>query len=159
MRWITSRFCRIRQIYINGQFVTPHGTDVLELINPSTKQPGGRVTLGDRQDSRDAIAAAKAAYLTYSRSSKQERMDILQRLHDAVAAKSEEPTRVMAEEFGGNLQFCRASAKRAAKLEAASVAFQVGYESPSQFSREYRRLFGASPLQDIDYLKHHEAVI
>ncbi|WP_219118515.1 AraC family transcriptional regulator [Janthinobacterium sp. UMAB-56] len=42
------------------------------------------------------------------------------------------------------------------KLEAASVAFQVGYESPSQFSREYRRLFGAPPLQDMEYLKHHE---
>lgn len=38
-------------------------------------------------------------------------------------------------------------------LEAANVAFQVGYESPSQFSREYRRLFGASPLQDAEQLR------
>jgi AraC-like DNA-binding protein len=29
----------------------------------------------------------------------------------------------------------------------------VGYESPSQFSREYRRLFGAPPLRDIEQLK------
>lgn len=41
-------------------------------------------------------------------------------------------------------------------IEAATVAFKVGYESPSQFSREYRRLFGASPLQDMEYLKQHE---
>lgn len=33
--------------------------------------------------------------------------------------------------------------------DAASVARRVGYESPSQFSREYRRLFGAPPVQDI----------
>jgi AraC-like DNA-binding protein len=33
-------------------------------------------------------------------------------------------------------------------IEAATAAFNVGYESPSQFSREYRRFFGASPLQD-----------
>lgn len=39
------------------------------------------------------------------------------------------------------------------ELEAASVAYQVGYESPSQFSREYRRLFGASPLQDAQQLR------
>jgi len=45
------------------------------------------------------------------------------------------------------------------KLEAATVAYQVGYESPSQFSREYRRLFGAPPLQDMEYLKHHEPVL
>ena len=38
-------------------------------------------------------------------------------------------------------------------IEAANVAFQVGYESPSQFSREYRRLFGASPMQDAEQLR------
>ena len=40
-------------------------------------------------------------------------------------------------------------------IEAASVAYQVGYESPSHFSREYRRLFGASPLQDARQLRGH----
>jgi len=38
-------------------------------------------------------------------------------------------------------------------LDAASVAFKVGYESPSQFSREYRRLFGQPPMRDIDHLR------
>lgn len=36
--------------------------------------------------------------------------------------------------------------------DAASAAFQVGYESPSQFSREYSRLFGAPPRRDIEDL-------
>jgi len=39
-------------------------------------------------------------------------------------------------------------------VEAATVAFRVGYESPSQFSREYRRLFGAPPLRDAEQLRH-----
>ncbi len=34
-------------------------------------------------------------------------------------------------------------------LDAAAAAFRVGYESPSQFSREYRRMFGAPPRQDV----------
>lgn len=38
------------------------------------------------------------------------------------------------------------------KLDAAEAAFRVGYESPSQFSREYRRMFGAPPRQDIEAL-------
>lgn len=38
------------------------------------------------------------------------------------------------------------------KLDVTTAAFQVGYESPSQFSREYRRLFGAPPLRDIKSL-------
>ncbi len=37
----------------------------------------------------------------------------------------------------------------AERLDATSAAFEVGYESPSQFSREYSRLFGDPPLRDI----------
>lgn len=37
----------------------------------------------------------------------------------------------------------------AEQLDASTAAFRVGYESPSQFSREYSRLFGAPPLRDI----------
>lgn len=40
------------------------------------------------------------------------------------------------------------------RLDVASAAFQVGYESPSQFSREYRRMFGAPPKRDIMALRH-----
>jgi AraC-like DNA-binding protein len=36
-----------------------------------------------------------------------------------------------------------------AGLEAAEAAYRVGYESPSQFGREYRRLFGAPPRRDV----------
>ncbi len=38
-------------------------------------------------------------------------------------------------------------------LDAASAAFEVGYESPSQFSREYTRLFGTPPKRDIEGLR------
>ncbi len=41
----------------------------------------------------------------------------------------------------------------AERLDAANAAFQVGYESPSQFSREYSRVFGAPPLRDIMNLR------
>ena len=38
-------------------------------------------------------------------------------------------------------------------LDAASAAFEVGYESPSQFNREYRRFFGRPPIRDIKSLR------
>lgn len=41
-------------------------------------------------------------------------------------------------------------------MDAASAAFQVGYESPSQFSREYSRLFGAPPKRDVENLRQTE---
>ncbi len=41
-------------------------------------------------------------------------------------------------------------------MDASTAAFEVGYESPSQFSREYNRLFGAPPLRDIAKLRETE---
>jgi AraC-like DNA-binding protein len=38
-------------------------------------------------------------------------------------------------------------------MDAASAAFEVGYESPSQFNREYRRFFGQPPARDIRTLR------
>ena len=44
------------------------------------------------------------------------------------------------------------------QLDASRAAFEVGYESPSQFSREYSRLFGAPPMRDIKNLVQDSAV-
>ncbi|MCY1537807.1 HTH-type transcriptional activator RhaS [compost metagenome] len=41
----------------------------------------------------------------------------------------------------------------AERLEVSAAGYKVGYESPSQFSREYSRLFGASPLKDLAKLR------
>ena len=41
----------------------------------------------------------------------------------------------------------------AGDMNAGTAAFEVGYESPSQFNREYRRLFERPPLQDITELR------
>ncbi len=46
----------------------------------------------------------------------------------------------------------------AEKQDATTAAFQVGYESPSQFSREYSRLFGAPPLRDVANLREMAVV-
>jgi AraC-like DNA-binding protein len=43
-------------------------------------------------------------------------------------------------------------------LDASRAAFEVGYESPSQFSREYSRLFGAPPMRDIKNLVQDSAI-
>jgi len=42
-------------------------------------------------------------------------------------------------------------------MDATTAALEVGYDSPSQFSREYRRLFGLPPLQDIKAIRNSAA--
>jgi aldehyde dehydrogenase (NAD+) len=51
--------------YINGQFVTLHGTEVLDLVNPTDNKVIGKVTMADAIDTRKAIAAAKQAFTTF----------------------------------------------------------------------------------------------
>src|SRR5438105_6292423 len=61
--------------YINGKFVTPHGTQVVDLVNPTNNTVIGKVTMADEIDTRQAIAAAKEAFNTFSQSSKEYRME------------------------------------------------------------------------------------
>ena len=63
--------------YINGRFVTPHGTQIVELVNPTDNKVIGKVTMADEIDTRNAIGAAKEAFNTFSQSSKEYRMELL----------------------------------------------------------------------------------
>ena len=91
--------------YIDGAFTPSHGREVMDSINPTTGQVIARVTLGDAEDARAAIAAARQAFVSYSRTSKAERIEILHRLHDAVSARMDDLTAVWTEEYGGVTRF------------------------------------------------------
>src|SRR5246500_4585562 len=79
----------------------------MDIIRPTDGQVIGRVTLADEEDTRRAIAAAKRAFATYGRSTKEERAKILRRLHDAVAAHIDDLTYAMVEEYGGTVIFSK----------------------------------------------------
>jgi aldehyde dehydrogenase (NAD+) len=102
--------------YIDGAFVESHGREVMDIIRPTDGQAIGRVTLADEEDTRRAIAAAKRAFATYGRSTKEERAEILRRLHDAVAAHIDDLTDAMIEEYGGPVVFSRLMMEAAANV-------------------------------------------
>jgi aldehyde dehydrogenase (NAD+) len=91
--------------YIGGSFVESHGREVMDLIRPTDGQIIARVTLGDEEDTKRAILAAKRAFATYGRSTKEERVEILRRLHKATSARLADLTAAMVEEYGGVVQF------------------------------------------------------
>src|ERR1700737_1431244 len=91
------------KIYIDGSFVTPHGTELFDLHNPATAQVIGRVRLADEQDARTAIAAAKRAFPAFARTSKAERIAFLLRMHAAMKARREELLEAIVEEYGAPL--------------------------------------------------------
>ena len=93
--------------YIDGAFVESHGREVMDIIRPTDGELIGRVTLGDEEDTRRAIAAAKRAFANFGRTTKQERAKILRGLHKAASARIDELTAAMIEEYGGVAQFSR----------------------------------------------------
>jgi aldehyde dehydrogenase (NAD+) len=102
--------------YIDGTFVESHGREVMDIIRPTDGQVIGRVTMADEEDARRAITAAKRAFTTYGRSTKEERAKILRRLHDAVAAHIDDLTDAMVEEYGGTVMFSRLMMEAAANV-------------------------------------------
>jgi aldehyde dehydrogenase (NAD+) len=90
--------------YIDGAFVESHGREVMDIINPTNRKTIARVTLADEEDARRAIAAAKRAFASFGQTTKEERMEILRRLH-TVSARVGDLTKMMVEEYGGVVQF------------------------------------------------------
>ena len=97
----------IRTHYIDGAFVESHGREVMDVIKPTNGKVIGRVTLGDEKDTRRAIAEAKNAFASFSRTTKEERLRYLRQLHEAASARIDDLTAVMIEEFGGVARFAR----------------------------------------------------
>ena len=95
----------INKIYVNGEFVTPHGTATLDLISPTTNEKMAVVTLGDEIDTMAAITAAKQAFQTFSKTTKAERIAYLGKIRAAVERRKQDLIDIMVEEYGGVRSF------------------------------------------------------
>ena len=91
---------QFNQMYVNGAFVTPHGKATVDLVNPTNNEAIGKVTLADETDMRQAIAAAKKALTSFSQTTKEVRMDYLQRLHNSVSKRVGDLVQATVLEYG-----------------------------------------------------------
>ncbi len=103
----------ISKHYINGQFVDSIGQEQFDLYNPSTGKVIGKVTLGNEEDVKIAIKAAKEAFKTFSKTTIEERASLLERLHKAFSARRQEHVQIMIEEYGATTSFANAAVDRA----------------------------------------------
>jgi aldehyde dehydrogenase (NAD+) len=101
--------------YIAGQWV--EGTSVNDNINPSnTNDIVGRYARASKAQAEEAIAAAKAAFPAWSRSTPQERHDVLKKASDEVMARKEELGKLLAREEGKTLPEGIGEATRAGQI-------------------------------------------
>ncbi|MGP6419685.1 aldehyde dehydrogenase family protein [Pseudomonas putida] len=123
---------RIEHIYINGEFVLPHGQEWFDLHNPSTEEVIGQVRLGDALDAQRAIDAAKAAFPAWARTSREERIAALHRMHRAVAAKEEELLEAIVTEYGAPAARARSMATYPADVIAQAIEALEAFDFEEQ---------------------------
>ena len=68
------------KIYIDGQWVNPETKNLKKIINPATEEAIGEVALCSAADADKAVAAAKAAFPSWSQTTREERLQVLSRI-------------------------------------------------------------------------------
>src|ERR1700743_3257111 len=89
-----------RQFYIDGAWVNPIEAKDFEVINPATETAAGVISMGGPQDVDRAVAAAKRAFETYSRTTAAERLALLERVLAAYKAHYDEIALAISTEMG-----------------------------------------------------------
>jgi len=91
--------------YINGQWVDSIGGKRHEVISPSTEEPCTEITLGTKADVDAAVKAARAAFKSWSQTTREERVAVLERIVEEYKKRVPDLARSMANEMGAPVSF------------------------------------------------------
>jgi succinate-semialdehyde dehydrogenase/glutarate-semialdehyde dehydrogenase len=137
-----------QQIYINGQWCDADGGEVIDVTDPASGQVIGTVPKAGAAETARAIAAAQAAFLTFSRTTNEERAVMLRRLHALIVEKREALAQLLTLEQGKPLSEARGEVDMSAKYIL-------------WFAEEARRIYGdiiPSPWKNRQLMVLHEPV-
>ncbi|KQX38018.1 aldehyde dehydrogenase [Devosia sp. Root436] len=93
------------KFYIDGGWVDPAVPSTLGVVNPATEETFARISLGSTQDVDRAVAAARAAFITYSETSVEQRLAWLARIIEGFRARLPELAHTMTLEMGAPITF------------------------------------------------------
>ncbi|WP_421091218.1 aldehyde dehydrogenase family protein [Pseudochrobactrum sp. MP213Fo] len=99
------------KFYINGEWVDPvvpaTPATLLDVINPATEQAFAQIAMGSAADVDKAVAAAKAAFVTFSATSKEERIALLNRILKVFMRRADEIGAAISQEMGAPLAMAK----------------------------------------------------
>ena len=97
------------KFYINGEWVDPVKPKTLDVINPATEEPIGRISLGSAEDVDKAVKAARAAFETFSRTTREERVALLERILGVYQTRLFEIAETISQEMGAPMWLANAA--------------------------------------------------
>lgn len=97
------------KFFINGEWVEPVVPVALDVIDPSTEEPFTQIALGSKADVDKAVAAAKAAFKSFSQWTQAERLTLLKRILWEYEKRAEDIAQAVSREMGAPIAFARDS--------------------------------------------------
>lgn len=95
------------KFYIDGQWVDPVRLKTLDIENPATEQVCGKIALGSAADVDKAVKAAKKAFASWSKTSREERLHLLQRIVEEYQNRFDDLAAAVTEEMGAPISLAR----------------------------------------------------
>ncbi len=108
------------RFYINGEWVEPVAPKTLDVINPANEEVCGRISLGAAADVDRAVAAARTAFASFSQTSREERLALLERIVAEYKKRYDDMAAAITEEMGAP-----ASLAQQAQAAIGSMHFQT----------------------------------
>jgi len=105
---------KLLKFYINGEWVDPISTETMPVLNPASASQVASVALGNEADVDRAVAAASTAFITYSQTTKADRLALLGRIRAISERRFEELAQAMRLEMGAPISMARAAQADAA---------------------------------------------
>ncbi len=110
------------QLYIDGKWRDSLGKGSIDVINPATEEIIGRVPVGSTKDVDKAVAAAKNAFDSWSKSSIDERIELLNALSNAFKERGEELAQTITSEVGTPIGYSRVAMVGTPRVVSRSYA-------------------------------------
>ena len=110
------------QLYIDGEWIDSLGKGSIDVINPATEEIIGRVPVGSTKDVDKAVVAAKSAFDSWSKSSIEERIELLNALSNAFKERGEELAQTITSEVGTPIGYSRVAMVGTPRVVSRSYA-------------------------------------
>jgi aldehyde dehydrogenase (NAD+) len=110
------------QFYIDGKWVNPVTPKTIDVINPATEEAFARISLGSKADVDKAVAAARKAFETWSRTTREERLALINKIMAVYQTKYEEIAKTISEEMGAPMWLSKAAQAATGMGHLAEVA-------------------------------------
>ena len=95
------------QLYVGGDWVDPAGAETIEVINPTTEEPLGRIPAGTPEDVDRAVAAAREAFGPWSETSREQRAAQLEAIAAGLSERGDEIAATITAELGMPIKLSR----------------------------------------------------